>query len=48
MNLSPIEARPRTSASRGDADGAATGSVLRGGLLRLRLAEVVFPKLVRG
>jgi hypothetical protein len=48
MNFSPMEARPRTNASSGDADGVATGSVLRGGLLRLRLPECAFPKLVRG
>jgi hypothetical protein len=48
MNLSPMEARPRTRASNGDADGGAAGSVLRGGLLRLRLPECAFPKVVRG
>jgi hypothetical protein len=39
MNLSPIEARPRTNASSGDADVAGAGSVLRGAFLRLRLPE---------
>jgi hypothetical protein len=48
MNLSPIEASPRTSASSGEAEGEATGSVLRGGFLRFRLPEKALSRFVRG
>jgi hypothetical protein len=34
MNLSPIEASPRTSASSGEDEGVEAGSVLRVGFLR--------------
>lgn len=47
INLSPIEASPRTSASTGDPDGVAAGSVLRGALL-LRLAGKALLRFVRG